>query len=198
MPMGNRKGSAFERETCKQLSLWWTGGLSDDVFWRSTISGGRATARSRKGMSTAGQYGDIQAADPSGIPLLEVCSIELKRGYNRHTCADLLDLPARGRKPLWLQWAEQSYVSSRQTRSLSWIVIVKRDRRETIVFGPMRLYHKLIGEHSDIHEGLPFMSLWHGLGKKACRALFATTFKEFLSRVTPEIILRVHAKRKGA
>ena len=36
------KGSEFEREMCKCLSLWWTDSKRDDVFWRSAQSGGRA------------------------------------------------------------------------------------------------------------------------------------------------------------
>ena len=32
---GKQKGSAFEREICKKLSLWFTENERDDIFFRS-------------------------------------------------------------------------------------------------------------------------------------------------------------------
>ncbi|MBM3120244.1 MAG: hypothetical protein FJ006_12010, partial [Chloroflexi bacterium] len=58
------KGASFERDISRQLSLWWTHGERDDVFWRSSMSGGRATVRAKKGQKTAYQNGDITATDP--------------------------------------------------------------------------------------------------------------------------------------
>jgi hypothetical protein len=43
-----RKGSAFERELCRDLSLWVSRAEHEDLFWRSAISGGRATNRVAK------------------------------------------------------------------------------------------------------------------------------------------------------
>ncbi len=58
------KGSNFEREICKLLSLWWTNDKRDDIFWRTSGSGARATTRSKTKQKTFGQYGDVQATDP--------------------------------------------------------------------------------------------------------------------------------------
>ena len=43
----SQKGGAWEREFSKYLSLWITEGERDDVFWRSSQSGGRATQRAK-------------------------------------------------------------------------------------------------------------------------------------------------------
>ena len=67
---GHAKGSQFERTVCKDLSLWWTKGKRDDVFWRTSGSGARAKTRSKTGEKTFGQYGDVQATDPIGQPLI--------------------------------------------------------------------------------------------------------------------------------
>ena len=53
------KGPSFEREVCEKLSLWWTDGKRDDVFMRTSGSGGKATARRKKGKDTPFQGGDI-------------------------------------------------------------------------------------------------------------------------------------------
>lgn len=67
---GKQKGSAFEREVCKALSLWVTSGDRQDVFWRSAMSGGRATValrRIRDGEPLVRQAGDIVAVEVEGI-----------------------------------------------------------------------------------------------------------------------------------
>lgn len=75
---GKSKGTAFEREMCKTLSLWVTAGKRDDVLWRSSISGGRATVAARKGKNLHHVSGDICAVHPDGAPLIEAFFIEAK------------------------------------------------------------------------------------------------------------------------
>jgi len=75
------KGSNFEREVSKELSLWTTNGVRDDIYWRSSQSGGRATIRARQGKKTANSAGDICFIDPIGKPLLDIFVLELKNGY---------------------------------------------------------------------------------------------------------------------
>lgn len=75
---GKGKGSAFERETCVALSKWLTASKSEDVFWRSAMSGGRATVR--KG--AVRQAGDITAVAPEGHILTDNLYIECKHLQN--------------------------------------------------------------------------------------------------------------------
>ena len=133
------KGSAFEREICKKLSLWWTK-YSDqpreDIFWRTAGSGARAKVRGRKNKKTAGQHGDIAAIDPIGKPFIDLLTLELKRGYNKSTIADLLDKPAKAAKQVYEKWFEQAKESAEQAKSVSWALIVKHNQREPIIFMP--------------------------------------------------------------
>ena len=75
---GKQKGGAFERLVCKQLSLWMSRGLRDDLFWRSAMSGGRATLQHRKGKRNQTQLGDISAIHPQGARLTDLFVIECK------------------------------------------------------------------------------------------------------------------------
>lgn len=75
------KGGEFEREISKFLSLWWTNGDRDDVFWRTSASGARATVRAAVFKQTNYEYGDITFTDPVGKALLDLMIIEAKRGY---------------------------------------------------------------------------------------------------------------------
>jgi hypothetical protein len=71
---GKAKGSKFERKVCKALSLWVTKGKRGDVFWRSAMSGGRATVHGKK----VRQAGDICAVAPEGHKLTDDFIIECK------------------------------------------------------------------------------------------------------------------------
>jgi hypothetical protein len=75
------KGGDFERQLSKQLSLWWTNDQRDDVMWRTSQSGGRATQRAKKAVSTRYSYGDISFTDPLAQPLFDLLVISAKRGY---------------------------------------------------------------------------------------------------------------------
>jgi hypothetical protein len=134
-----QKGSKFERDICKELSLWWSNGLRDDIFWRTAGSGARAKVRGRKNKQTSGQHGDIGATDPIGAPLIDLITIELKRGYSKHTIADLLDKPKNGGKQVYEEWIEQAVESHQHAKSMTWMIIVKRDRREALVIMPTSL-----------------------------------------------------------
>lgn len=139
MANGKHKGGAFEREVCKLLSLWWTNDERDDVFYRSASSGGRATARSRRGKNTANSHGDIMAVDPIGQPLIDLICFEIKRGYNRCTIHDLIDRPDHAAKQEWEKWIEQAEESCKGAGSYSWAIIHQRDRRDPIISMPQKL-----------------------------------------------------------
>lgn len=101
--MGSRskqKGAHFEREVCKALSLWITRGRKEDCFWRSAMSGGRATfARKTTGDSLSRQAGDICAVSPEGHVLTDNFYIELK-----HVKDLQIDRMLEGIGTLWRYW----------------------------------------------------------------------------------------------
>lgn len=135
---GSHKGSGFEREICKQLSEWWTADLEgaprQDVFWRSAQSGGRATQRAKSGLRTAGSYGDITAVDPIGAPLLQLFTLELKRGRSHGCPNDLLDSRPTSKAKPFEQALEQAQRSAMQARSVSWMLIARRDGRVSMAY----------------------------------------------------------------
>ena len=135
------KGSKFERETCVRLSLWWSEGRRDDLFWRSAGSGARAKVRGRRGKQTHGHHGDIVATHPHGEPLIDVLTLELKRGYAGATIHDLIDKPDRAPKAqpydAWIEQAEESHLAA---GSLSWGIVSRRDRRDALITLPHVFY----------------------------------------------------------
>lgn len=94
--MKSQKGSTFERSICRTLSMWFSEGASDAIFWRSAQSGGMAKVRSKVGKKTFGSYGDIAALHPSGLALTQICLLELKRGYKQWSPFDVIDAKPHG------------------------------------------------------------------------------------------------------
>lgn len=156
--MKSAKGGDYEREMCKRLSLWWTDGKRDDVFWRSASSGGRATSRSKKGKKTAGSYGDITAVDVEGAPLIEAFTIELKRGYSASSFADALDRRDNQGASLWENFVEQASRSAREARTPYWLLIHRRDQKKALVFMPTAAWKDLAREagQEGVCPGTPY------------------------------------------
>jgi hypothetical protein len=161
MPKGNQKGSAFERTISKQLSLWWTEGERDDVFWRSTQSGGRATQRAKSGKTTASSYGDIAPLDSIGKPFTDYFCIELKRGYSSDTeVLGIIDSRKNNHKLF------EFYFQCERDKELGGmkesLVIFKRDRRTAcIMFRP--LYNSILTRLFGNQERLkmPYIQISH-------------------------------------
>jgi hypothetical protein len=100
--MGHRKGSKFERDCAKQLSLWMSSGKRDDYLWRTSLSGGRATLLGKRGKLAPAQEGDLGAIDPAGHNLTSAYIIECK--HVRSLGLDSFMLKAKG--PLSKFWSK--------------------------------------------------------------------------------------------
>lgn len=75
---GAGKGSDFERQVCRKLSGWLSNGKSEDLFWRTAMSGGRATLHLKRGVKSSAQAGDISMVKAEGAWLVERFVIECK------------------------------------------------------------------------------------------------------------------------
>jgi hypothetical protein len=129
------KGTSFEREICTILSRWWSRGKRADIFYRTDGSGGRATNRRKRGLSTVNSCGDVGALDPVGLPLLRLFVIELKRGYSKSTIHDLIDRPTKKSKPLvYDEWITKAEREAKEAKSHTWLIVHRRD-----FHGPMVL-----------------------------------------------------------
>lgn len=187
------KGNGFEREMCRKLSLWWSNGERDDLLWRSSNSGGRATMRSKKKKTTTGHYGDIAACDPCIQPLLDLCVIETKKGYDHATIGCLVDRPRKINQQTFEGWIQQCLEAMDNADSFAWMLIVKRDRREAMVYMPSYLWTHLL-EYGEAEANWIPQVMFHGKIKidKHFRKIniIGTHLDLWLKNVTPEHILK--------
>ena len=96
------KGAGFERTVCRTLSLWLSHGTRDDLMWRSSMSGGRATLGRKKGLKRGAQAGDISAIDRLAQTFLDTFSIECKH-YKDLQLRNLLTGAKGGINSFWRQ-----------------------------------------------------------------------------------------------
>jgi len=134
-----QKGNNFERDCSRMLSLWWTNGKRDDAIWRSASSGALTTVG--KGRYLA-HTGDFAATDEEAAWLFEHVIIEAKRGYNRYSMQDLLDVPVKSlrKNPVWELYDKLATACYQQGKfgMLLW----KRDRRDLLVFVRNQVFFK--------------------------------------------------------
>lgn len=123
---GKAKGSQFERDVCKALSLWVTGGLKKDCFWRSAMSGGRATVARAKG-DLVRQAGDITAVGVEGHVLTDYWYIECKHYRDLNLTSFFLE--ARGALyGFWVHAANEALKYNRRP-----MLIAKENGRPTLL-----------------------------------------------------------------
>lgn len=194
------KGGDFERQTAKELSLWWSGGIGvvpprDDIFWRSSISGGRATQRAKSGLGTFGAHGDLAFTDPIGAPLLEFFTIELKRGYKEKggNPSDLVDCKPSDTQQLFEGFIFQAMDAAKAANSLTWLLIHRRDHHIAMVYFPTWVLDWVPDEFLPLKFGnivRYLITLNGGKTRPPLRVGFvAVPLADFCDVLTPQIIL---------
>lgn len=150
---GKSKGGNFEREISVKLSLWFTEGKKDDIFYRSQSSGARATQRNKSKKTTEGQYGDICSTYKEGELLIKIWSIECKTGYSHKnklkdgtkkiTNWDILDLlDSKSQEPMFAQMWNQCVIDA-EVSTREPILIFRRERKLPLICITKQYYSRL-------------------------------------------------------
>lgn len=128
------KGSAFERDVCVKLSLWISEGKDKDLFWRSAMSGGRATQSLKRGDTLRRQAGDISAVAPEGHVLTDFFYIELKHLKNLELTSFIIS-NAGALQREWLKTIKQAHRFGRIP-----MMIVKQNHYATLMLVAGSMY----------------------------------------------------------
>lgn len=138
---GKRKGSSFERYIAKQLSLWISKGIRNDIFWRTHSSGSLGTVGKRRL-----EYGDIMAIDDAGKPLTDKYNIECRHGK----VLNFKDLIYHPKSSSLIQMITEGRVNAEKSeRQPLWIL--KEQNKEVMVmmnYDRVSLFENLIGKSS--------------------------------------------------
>ena len=187
------KGSGFEREIAKRLSLWWTEGDRDDVMWRTQNSGGRATIRRKQGKGLAGQHSDLTYTDPIAKPLFDIVLIECKRGYKRWSLLDMVDKGKKAARQTFEEWAVKADVDRGAAGSTWAWIIARRDARQTIIAVPLDFMQR--GAHWFGKYPRPCLRVFCNYGVNGTGDWYVLPLELFLSWCSPKALLQM---AKGA
>jgi hypothetical protein len=144
-----QKGGQYERDKSRQTSLWWSNNERDDLIWRSSNSGGRATSRYKKGKTDINNLGDLRLDDPIIKPLFDYIFFELKNGYTESVPSKSinvlywLDKPKNSRDPLLYSfWKKAEKERKQSNRKETWIIF-KRDYKQDCLMMNQLFFTKL-------------------------------------------------------
>ncbi len=121
-----QKGGSFERKIAVELSKWISSGEREDLLWRSSMSGGRATVARKSGKELQTQAGDLSAIHPLAQSFISRFYPEIKHYKNLQ-----FDGIITGTGHLVRFW--QSTVIEANSYKRSPILIAKQNQKPTIV-----------------------------------------------------------------
>jgi hypothetical protein len=150
---GKTKGGKFEREISVALSKWISSGEREDILWRSSMSGGRATVARKKQKELKTQAGDLSAIHPEGQPFIDTFYIECKNYKNLNYSGIVTNTG-------FLVKFWQSTVIEANSYKRSPLLITKENHRPIVIFMQVRGLRrvKLHIEHAIIAS--PFLGMY--------------------------------------
>jgi len=165
---GKRKGSGFERESCKDLSLYITKGERKDIFGRSDSSGARFTQAS-KGESES-QAGDFTYTHELGIPFMSVFCVECKSGYGKKK--KLKDEDGEVMGELQKQWDLLDCIDSKQAVP-KFISMWSQCEKDSILTSrePLLIFRRNLRSKCIVFSELTMIGLEEHFGSPGCKCI---------------------------
>lgn len=140
------KGSLFERNICRKLSLLVSDGKRTDCYWRSAMSGGRARLQLNEEIINRTQAGDISAISELGFWLIDHYTVELKHYKDLQLTSGFLNNTGN----LFDFWSKLKD-DCRATNKLP-LMIAKQNNRPTLMLTTPGTAPTLINPVVTLHE----------------------------------------------
>lgn len=125
---GKRKGSGWERDVCRFLSKWISGGKESDLFTRTASSGGRATIAMRGGQKDR-QVGDVIGISGDAVRFSRNMVVECK---NVRYSQFFLFMSCR--KGIIRKWLEKLKKERDDAARPTALLFLKENRQHPVVF----------------------------------------------------------------
>ena len=125
---GKKKGGSFERHMAKSLSIWFSDGMSDNMFSRTAGSGARHTIRKKNNKDSIHEAGDIRALENEGKLFTDVFLIELK-AYQE---VDIWGLISNNTNCLIAKWWNKLNIQAKELEKLPLLIV--RQNNKPILF----------------------------------------------------------------
>ena len=178
---GKDKGSAWERESGKALSLWLTRGEKPDIFARNVLSGGAFTVAQGRGVSSSRMAGDLMAAHPLAFRFLSRYIVECKHLASLGLEQFLFDTSRTSPLSKIVMYAR----GQANQAGLDYLLIAKQNRRDALVIADGATGTRLIASAIPSHRAQlpPHHHLLHA------RSIFVMSLDQMCSRIDPDLFL---------
>jgi hypothetical protein len=182
-----KKGGKFEKDFAKQFSLWWSQKFKtprDDIFYKSSGSGGRQTIRKKLGFETANSCGDISALDLIGMPLIGKLNIECKKGYDKEISV-IAFLDSKQRQITIFKWWEKALKEAISNGRKTAMLVICRDNMQEVVCFDLEIGYKLTDKAEKL-KGAKQIILFD-----SDQSLIMFRLNDFLKFIKPEVFMGV-------
>jgi len=193
----SKKGGGYERNMCKLLSVWFSSSIlnerREDIFWRTAGSGARATVRKKIGLDTANACGDVGALHEAGSKFIDICNIELKRGYKEISVLNIIDSVERknAAPPIILKWFNKTIEEAINHGRKHPILIFRRDRKVSCIVLLQVTLNLLVENQKKPFTNDHLYLNMHGVNLVIIRLL------DFLKWCDPKAFFKKVIKRRG-
>jgi hypothetical protein len=123
MKNSKNKGNEFERTISKKISMWWSSGLRDDLFWRTQGSGGRYTQRIKFNIKTHNQEGDITNTHPLGMEFADNFVVECKHYKDINLWGIITDS-----KNKLIEWWDKLNELTKKENKTPWLIVKENNK----------------------------------------------------------------------
>jgi len=171
---GKQKGAEQERIICKNLSLWVSDNKRDDLYWRSAMSGGRASVGFKKNKTNLTQVGDISCIDSEGEKLTNKYVIEVKNYKNLHLESLIYGIPkSNSLLEFWNVLCNQCKKVNKAP-----MLIAKQNFKSTIVLLQKEQKYNYLNNYVNFCNS----ELYTDISLLDFASLLKTNFKDFIKR----------------
>jgi hypothetical protein len=174
------RGSGFEREIAKTLTLWITGKEKPYVLWRTPSSGAMITNK----VSTDAS-GDIIAIMPEGRVITDVISMEAKVGYAE---VDLMKHFKKQKNNILEGFWEQCIRDSRIANKHG--MLIYRKKGYPIVIGVEKLLIDKLQKQKDVKLPKSISLIF----ESDLPEMVMFDFIDFFGSITPKNLLKIKGK----
>jgi hypothetical protein len=175
-----KKGNTFERLISKKLSLWYSKGERDDLFYRTSNSGGRFTVRKKQNKDTANQHGDVCSYDSESELFSKFILLELKHYKDIDLWSIFTETKGNNIINWWKETIEESDTADKEP-----ILITRQNNRPMLLVTTAKLSDALM----KYTEMIPVIQIY-SIEKNPCIFLFddfmntdSEKFKQILKEV---------------
>lgn len=179
---GKAKGSEWERQVGKMLSMWLTYGARPDIFSRNVLSGGTFTLAQNKGQSSSHMPGDLMAAHPLAFDFLSQYLIECKHLASLGLENYLFDRSGKGEMTKIVALA----ASQAEHAGLDFMLIAKQNYRDPLVIIAGHVGKRMLGAHGRDSRRVVITPNHHYLHKSHIMVMWLS---EMLTYVKPRDFL---------